>query len=772
MRSTASIALALTLSLLALACASPDPPAERRTPAVCEGPEPEPEPTGPAGVLCDGPPSEEALDTCPLGALPGPADAAEALDAGVPTLPDAGRARRLAVGAVDALGAGRFAEAAAGFDAVASGWPLLETWARALRAEALRRAGRLEEAIAEAGRVPTCCPHGVKAVATRARALRALGRSEEAIAVLRAFERASGPSTEAHMLLADMLAGGGRTGEAIDELLAMDALFPLTEAAERALDRVLELVAPPRASSTPVSRYAKALLARGTRLFNAHRSELAAQTLERAAARLPVGSPARCEALLRQARSWDKLRDRSRSLPVYQRVAAECAGWEGLGAALFAGGRAAYRAGELDAALALFAQLHAEAPDHSTNDDALLYEAHIHRDRGDEPAREQALQAIVDGRPDGDMRHDAAFLLVWDRWRAGDAAGALAAADGALSVLPPSGPPWALGRIRYWRARALAEVGRTAAALAELEDVLAACSLSWYGQLALARIAELGGADAARAAVARAEDRARALPGIGGAIPTAAWSSTPWLQAVTLARMGLWDGARRSLTGLPGATEDEVDWMLALLAERLDAPTVAVPIARHLQDDLVRTWPAGPNRVRWQVAYPRPFDDLVPAAAREAGTSAALAFAIMREESGFHERIESWANALGLMQLLLPTARWLARNDDGRVDRGALLEADLNVALGTRLLGRLQARLGHPALAVAAYNAGEGAVRGWLLDEGPVPLDELVEAIPYVQTRRYTKRVMTSRAAYRTLTDGGPPLLELTVPRPATPPNN
>lgn len=755
----------LPIAILVAGCAQASPPG-----AQCPAPPP-PAPVVEAPPLADGgacevpPPLPPAA--CVAERFSGPADAVAALDAGVPELPDTSRLRTLALGATEALSSGRFLEAAGSFEAVAKGWPVLDTWARALHAEALRRAGELRRAVDEAERVPATSPHGGRAALTKARALRSLGQTNEAIAALRAFERAAGPSPETHMLLAELLAGGGRVREAVDELLTIDAIFPLTDAAERAVERALELVgARDREEPGPQvgSRHARTLLARGTRLYNAHRSEKAAATLERAAALLPVGSAPRCEALWLEAKSWDKLRDRSESVPVYRRAAAECRGWEGLADVLFAGGRAAYRAGELDLALALFGQLHRDAPGASTNDDALLYEAHIHGDRGDAAARRRALEAVVDGRPDGDMRHDAAFLLVWDRWRAGDAAGALAAADRVLAVLPASGPPWALGRLHYWRARALSALGRTAEALAEHEGVLGSCTLSWYGQLALARIAELGGPEAARAAVARAEDRARGLPGIGGALPSGAWAATPWLQAVALARMGLWDGARRSLAGLPGVTEDEADWILALLAQRAGEPTVAVPIARRLHEDLVRTWPAGPNRARWDVAFPRPFGDLVPAAADEAGTTAALTYAIMREESGFHERIESWANALGLMQLLLPTAQWLARHDDGRVDRSALLRAELNVALGTRLLGSLLSRLDHPALAVAAYNAGESSVLGWLREEGSVPLDELVEAIPYVQTRRYTKRVMTSLAAYRTLEQGGPPLLDLALP--------
>ena len=53
--------------------------------------------------------------------------------------------------------------------------------------------------------------------------------------------------------------------------------------------------------------------------------------------------------------------------------------------------------------------------------------------------------------------------------------------------------------------------------------------------------------------------------------------------------------------------------------------------------------------------------------------------------------------------------------------------------------------------AIASYNAGPDAVKGWLGPEAPAEDDEGVEAIPYDQTRSYVKRVLRSYHAYRVL---------------------
>ena len=144
-----------------------------------------------------------------------------------------------------------------------------------------------------------------------------------------------------------------------------------------------------------------------------------------------------------------------------------------------------------------------------------------------------------------------------------------------------------------------------------------------------------------------------------------------------------------------------------------------------------------------------------------------LVYGIMREESGFNPRAESYAHALGLMQLLEKTARWMAEDTKIRVSRRRLRRPDINVALGTKFLRYLFDELRHPALAVAGYNCGKGGINRVRRRVRTRRLDEFIEAIPYDQTRRYTKRVLSSAAIYRHLHWGGwrPGSVSLKIPR-------
>jgi soluble lytic murein transglycosylase len=151
------------------------------------------------------------------------------------------------------------------------------------------------------------------------------------------------------------------------------------------------------------------------------------------------------------------------------------------------------------------------------------------------------------------------------------------------------------------------------------------------------------------------------------------------------------------------------------------------------------------------VAYPRAHAELVRRHAPTAGVPPELLLALMREESALDPEAVSPAGAVGLTQLMLPTARAVARRLKlPAPDRAGLMEPATSIRIGAAYLGDLLTRFGgSAALALAAYNAGENAVGRWRA-AGP-PLDEFIEEIPYDETRGYVKRVLRSYASYRLL---------------------
>lgn len=131
----------------------------------------------------------------------------------------------------------------------------------------------------------------------------------------------------------------------------------------------------------------------------------------------------------------------------------------------------------------------------------------------------------------------------------------------------------------------------------------------------------------------------------------------------------------------------------------------------------------------------QPYAAEIAAAARQAGVDADLVHAVIAVESGYRADAVSPRGAIGLMQLMPATARRFGA-DDPR-------DPQANLQAGTRylrfLLDRFPARTD---LALAAYNAGEGAVAR----HGGIP--------PYPETRAYVPAVLARLARLQGQTPG------------------
>jgi len=114
----------------------------------------------------------------------------------------------------------------------------------------------------------------------------------------------------------------------------------------------------------------------------------------------------------------------------------------------------------------------------------------------------------------------------------------------------------------------------------------------------------------------------------------------------------------------------------------------------------------------------------------------ALILAMMRIESDFNPNAASKAGAKGLMQLMPPTAVWLAKKMNwGRPDS---TDPVFNAFAGAYYLRHLADELGNMQRALAAYNAGPSRVKQWLDERGSLP--ESVDA--------YVRRILDLRDHY------------------------
>ncbi len=156
-----------------------------------------------------------------------------------------------------------------------------------------------------------------------------------------------------------------------------------------------------------------------------------------------------------------------------------------------------------------------------------------------------------------------------------------------------------------------------------------------------------------------------------------------------------------------------------------------------------------------QYGYPAP-GWTYPAAPEKA-----LILAITRQESNFDVGAQSGVGARGLMQLMPPTARAVARaNKLAYAEKRLTSDASYNVRLGSGYLKSLLEDFdGSYILAAAAYNAGPGRARAWIRQFGDprdpgVDAVDWVEQIPFNETRSYVQRIMENLMIYRAVLNG------------------
>ncbi len=419
---------------------------------------------------------------------------------------------------------------------------------------------------------------------------------------------------------------------------------------------------------------------------------------------------------------------------------AACEGQPEQVAAYFGGGKAS-SGKRPDEARERFAKVEQHFPKHRLADDARLLSALLVRDTGDDERFAKMLLAMPEDYPEGDMRAEGLFRVALERMKKGEWRTAMEPLERTLSLgLPPRHA--SVARATYFLGRCAEADGLPEKARARYVQVVQEQPLTYPMLLAYRRLAERDVADARRVldeAVARERDAIK---------PTFKELDRESLaRAARLMEVGELEAAKKELTRGGFKEGGELAASLALLFSQVGAFDAGVAFARKA--DLLGHYPNERWRYAWEASYPRAHEDILRPEAVKNGIPVSLAWGIMREESAFVVEAKSSANAFGLMQLIIPTAKMVAQGTGLPFDEAALKRADINVTFGTKLLGQLRSTLG-PArtLAPAAYNAGGGALGRWRTQRSGLSFDLFIEEIPYEETRNYVKKVLSSQAVY------------------------
>jgi soluble lytic murein transglycosylase len=417
--------------------------------------------------------------------------------------------------------------------------------------------------------------------------------------------------------------------------------------------------------------------------------------------------------------------------------------------AMFHGARALSRADRDDDAIAWYHKVVAQFPSTAYAQEAQFLSGWLEFNRGHYQAAIKPLEASLAKYPHSKWVDDSLwflgmshyFLGQWDEARTRLAA--LAKLRGSLEA----------GKGSYWLARIDQRLNHPEAAIAGYRETVTKFPFSWYALLSRARLAALniklgpfGDANgkprgpklAATVDETLASDDliARADELIAAGLGVDAGTELARAERAFLNRHEKSAAFAMLLDRYQKAGNYNRPWMLAVSysGSALDGPP---------EDDAKR-W--------WTNAYPRAYRALVEKYQDLGNNPEGYLYSIMRKESGFDPHDLSYADAQGLLQMIPPTTMRVAKALAIPYDAGKLYEPEFNVRTGSWYIGHLLAKFKTQIpIGAGSFNSGPKPVMKWVETNGDREMDELVELVPYTQTREYMKKVTENYARYRYL---------------------
>ena len=317
------------------------------------------------------------------------------------------------------------------------------------------------------------------------------------------------------------------------------------------------------------------------------------------------------------------------------------------------------------------------------------------------------------------------------------------------------------GKAGYWAARDSERAGKAAEACTLYEGVNYRYGANWYGYLAFNRLTAMKNQGNCRSATPPNPQIAKAVANLKLVTVAAETAKESELNRAEksdeLNTIGLFDWAIDELQEAKKTAGNSPKINLALARHyRLKGDNTAALVAMQKSyPDYAQMFPEEMGREEWGFFYPLTNWNEIKSWAQNRGLDRYQVAGFIRQETVFDPNAKSPANAYGLMQLLLPTAKSVARKYGASsvpASPADLFQPSLNIELGTAYMKDQFAKFGRVEYVAVAYNAGPGRVPQWRATL-PAEMDEFVEAIPFKETKQYVQGIIRNSAQYRRLYD-------------------
>jgi soluble lytic murein transglycosylase len=593
--------------------------------------------------------------------------------------------------------------------------------------------------------------------------------------------RPNGPfRSEARYDLAEALEKtGGDRAEAVQLYRRITIDDPLSSWTTKAKARLAAL-------SVPETYTAGEHITRAMVLFDAMRNPESEAAFTAALGDPKITPAEKCTAAYHRAQSRFKARDRKGASVLFDAAVTACKAAANTDLWIkshYQAGRAYAFIGQHQTAITHYQAAQVVDPKHSYSDDALLREAEEWASLNDGAKVDEVLSSLPKKFPSGDMVAESMWRVGWRAWTEKRYDDAIEWWKEQIRLVPRDDNYYAEGQPQYWLGRAYAIKKQMPEAIAYWQATVRQYPAAYYALLALNRLRE----HAPKEYEALVKEISTDPAGYDPAAPTFVfkprpeWNAPGFLRAMEFLRLGIGSAAepelrKLGLTAPPGKQRvhdpDHIEklWAMAFLYDKAGRHATSLwPTRWHILD-YREQWPVGANRARWQIAYPKAYWQLLSRHAALNNVPIAMQIGIVREESGFNPLTESYANAIGLTQMIPPTAKDYSKGTGIDPTRENLRDPEKNVTIGSRFLGSLYKRFkGFTILIPTGYNAGPGYVRRVLKLRGHLDADEFVESILDDQARNYTKRVTGSYFTYSWLYEQKIPQMPNTFPKDVLP---
>jgi soluble lytic murein transglycosylase len=491
-------------------------------------------------------------------------------------------------------------------------------------------------------------------------------------------------------------------------------------------------------------------------------------------ANLAQGDWSGCYGIYELGRAHHKQRDYKKAIPLLGSIAGSCPDEDLTVRSRYLKGQGEGRAGRGEGSIETFLELARLHPLHSYADDGLYNAGKQAQKDGDSERARTLFTQMATRFPEGDMVGKGLWGMAWAHLSQKQPAQAMHWLE-QLAVGDPRGRQREYVLMaRYWRASAhLADKKNHQKAVQQLSDLSRAEPFHYYGALALWKLHSINPEEASKVSASLA-DTAQTLRALDGEpesfTPERTFAQDPRLRRATdLLRGGFKAPAARLVAEVLGKKPHSTWEPVTLLYASHLLELAGDPYRSHnlLRKAFGKRHPkADPEELTiLRHAFPLAFHKQIRSVTKNYSWDPMVFQGLVREESAFKAAVVSWAGAMGLSQLMWPTAKETARKMGIKgLTREKLNDPELNLRIGSTYFQGLHRRWkGHLPLAVGSYNAGPGAVNRWVKARGDLELDMWVEAIPFDQTRHYVKRVLSSFQTYHFLYGSGDPTIPLRI---------